>query len=253
MSAGFPTLPRPGMNTPPPSDWLRLVARQLFEEVNKEHRRGLGAAALRQVEVTATDPATRTATVILGGDVENPIGGVKTLPGYVPRAGDVPWTHQNGSDLLLVGGPGLDLPKLKIRKGAASAITSGDTNTYINFGGTPTVYYDRYGMWNPASPEVVTLPWPGPYYVKYHGHWAEAEGGRRIAEIEDSGGTTRASDRVEWDTGEVANKDVTTNPSVIHAWNAGDWFRVKVFQSSGAGLSILDEPFSNVLEVTYLG
>src|SRR5215213_611140 len=101
MSGGYPTLPAPGQNTPPPTDWLRLLARQLFEEMDNTHRRGLGFTALRQVEVAAIDPATVSATVILAGDVDNPVVGVKTMGFYVPRAGDVAWCWQNGSDLLL--------------------------------------------------------------------------------------------------------------------------------------------------------
>jgi hypothetical protein len=252
VSAGFPTLPRPGQNTPPPTDWLRLVSRQLFEEMHTEHRRGLGFAALRQVEVVAVDPVTTSATVILGGDVDHPIEGVKTLPAYVPRVGDVPWCHQNGSDLLLAGGPGYELPKVEIRKGDTSALNSGE-EAYINFGATPTFYgSDRYGMYEPNDSRFV-FPWPGAYRLEYHAHWAEASSGRRQAQFEDDTGAIRASARIEWDLGSVAMKDPTTNPARTHRFNAGQWVRVKAYQSSGGPLSILDEPFSNVVAITYQG
>jgi hypothetical protein len=256
VSVGLPgNQPRPGADTPPGAEWLQLLARQLFETLDSERRRGLGFTAMRQVEVSAVDVATLTATVILGGDLENPVPMVRPLPGYVPRAGDVAWAWQNGSDLMLIGGPGLELPKVKIRKGATSAITSGDTNAYIDFGAGDPLYYDRYGMWD-ATNQRITFPWPGKYLFRYQAHWDEAPagavGGRRIAEIEDQGGNIRASDRIEWDTGEVAGKDVTTNPESEHVFAAGDWIKVKVFQSSGGPLSILNEPFSNVFSCHYL-
>ena len=224
----------------------------MFEELDNEHRRGLGFAAMRQVEVTATDAVAKTATVILGGDVDNPIDGVRPLPGYVPLAGDVAWCWQNGSDLMLVGGPGLELPKVKVRKGATSAVPSGDTTVYIDFTAAATVYYDRYDMFDPAQPDRIIFRWPGKYLVTYRGRWTESEGGRRIAEIEDSGGAIRDSDRMEWDTTDTSPKDITSRPSYEHVYDAGDWVRVKVFQSSGGPLSIQDEAWSNVIEASYL-
>ena len=250
MTAG---LPGPTPSTPPANDLLRLVARQLFEQINQEHRRGLGFTALRQVEVVAIDPLTASASVVLGGDLDNPIPMVRPLASYVPRVGDVAWAYQNGSDLLLAGGPGLGLPKVEIRKGATSAIPDSDPNVYIDFGTTPTFYGgDRYGMYDAANSRIV-FPWPGSYLLEYHGRWAEAAGGRRIAEIEDQDGNIRASDRTEWDLGETAPKDYTSNPMRVHRFTAGQWVKVKVFQSSGGPLSIQDDPASNVFAVTYQG
>lgn len=252
MTAGFPGLPpRPGDQTAPPAGWLQLIARQLFEEINAEHRRGLGSAAMRQVEVSATDPATLTATVILGGDLDNPIPGVKTMPYYVPRIGDIPWAWQNGSDLMLIGGPGLDLPKVKVRKGGTSGTTDGNFNT-VDFTGGATVYWDRYGMFRPGtSSERIYFPWPGKYAIHYQALWDEGASGRRIAEIVQSDGTTiRGSERNP--STATAADDVTTNVYAEHSFAADDYITVRIFQSGVGALNVLDFPFSNVISARYL-
>jgi hypothetical protein len=234
----------------PHPDLLRLVARQLFEEISQEHRRGLGFAALRRVEISAIDPATQTATVILGGDLENPIPGVKTMPAYVPRVGDVPWAWQNGSDLLLAGGPGLDLPKVKVRKGGTSGTTDGNFNDPVDFGAGALVYYDRYGMFNTGQSTRITFPWPGKYQIRYQALWDEGASGRRIAEILDQDGNVRASSRNPATA--TAADDVTTNPETEHVFAAGNWVTVRIFQSGVGALNVADHPFSNVISAHYL-
>jgi len=151
----------------PSPDLLRLVARQLFEEINAEHRRGLGYASLRQVEVTTVDAANRNATVILGGDVDNPVAGVKSIGSYVPQAGHVAWAWQSGSDLLLAGAVNQDaVPKARLfstrvqSQAPGSAVfdfsaAGGAVSLDANFGGGLT-------MADLAASRIYCR-WPGKY------------------------------------------------------------------------------------------
>ena len=242
----------PGQATPPNADWMRLLARQVVEELSGPRRRGVGPANLRRVEIIAIDPPTETATVVLDGDTDNPIVGVKTMRTYVPLVGDIPWCWQSGSALILAGDPLYILPKVKIRKGNTSAIPN-NTNTIIDFGATPAIAgnSDRYNMFDAGvSQERLTLPWPGMYHVGYQSLWVDAAGGRRIAEVIDNSGNQLASDRTEADPTNV--DEITCNPASLFVGSAGDYIRAQVFQTSGGPLSIQDTQFSNVMWAYYM-
>lgn len=61
------------------------------------------ALRLRQGTVTAAAPASRTATITLGGDTTSPIPGVACMGTYHPVVGDTVWVAVNGTDLLILG------------------------------------------------------------------------------------------------------------------------------------------------------
>jgi hypothetical protein len=210
--------------------------------------------ALRIARVSARDTSLRLLTVELGGDTDNPVSGVRIAnTSYYPRVDDLAVVVQNRSDLYALGAVNAQVGHCRIRKGATSAIASG-VNTILTMG-TAVPEIDTDSLWGAGgSNDRITFPWPGVWSVDYQAYWADAITGRRIVDIVDSNGVLRASERNEVEGSATSNpQEQTCNPHIECYFDAGQYVQAQAFQSSGASLSIQDQPFSNIWTATWRG
>lgn len=208
-------------------------------------------ADMRICRVSARDTTARTITVELGGDTDNPVSGVRIAnTSYYPRINDLAVIVQQRSDLYALGAVNAKVGHVRIRKGATSAIANGVITTLSMAAASPEI--DTDGLWGVGgSTSRITFPWPGIWRVDYQALWVDAATGRRIVEIVDNAGNTRASDRHEVDG--AGAQETTCNPTVECFFSAGNWVEAQAFQSSGGSLSITDTTFSNIWTASWRG
>ncbi len=149
------------------------------------------ASRRRQATIVARDPATRTCSINLAGDTTK-LDGYTCLPSYVPRVGDTVWVDQLGTDYLVIGGQGTELPKAKMK--TTGTQSAGALAKFTQFGGGAggTVVYDTdFDGTNTMASQTndrITIRWPGKYIVGFK-TWVQSNGNleRKITEIQLNG------------------------------------------------------------------
>jgi hypothetical protein len=205
------------------------------------------------LEVTAYDSGNLQATVIRPNEPDPEPVVVELVGGVTPVVGQLAWVETSRAGWVLianhksVGAAAATNPSLYVRKGATSAFNSG-ARTGISFGtAVPIEEVDigYTGNGGTGGNVRVTFEVAGWYLVIFYALWADSAVGRRFVEWQNSSGVVVASTRHEVEG--PAGQEMTTHCVLLKPMAVNEWVEPYGFQSSGAALSIQDQPFSNVI------
>jgi len=138
------------------------------------------------------------------------------------------------------------VPSCSIRSTNASSVADA-TDTYLSLGSGATVEWDTDSMWNPATPDRVTIKTAGIYALDATIAWSANTTGYRDIGISVNG--ILASRVGIPNPGSVVAK---THASCMCKLAPGDYVQIYCYQNSGAALSLYPNSYSPRLAATWL-
>ena len=204
---------------------------------------------LRQGKVITVN-ANRTMDVQIAGDT-NTLPGVKYLSNYAPLPNDQVWLLNLGADLLgigMVAGADRTLSPTASRSTNQTIATSTQTKVIFD-----TVDSDAWNCWDVSpNPTRLTVPITGRYIVTANVAFQAASAGHRAINLYKNNTTELArSDFLPVSNSIDTHTTVTCNSISL---NKGDYIELRVWQSSGSPLDIMDSgDHSPKMSLIYLG
>ncbi len=144
-------------------EYKKLLGQSVQKTTDEQH--GVLYPYWRQAQVVATDPATKTCTIEVGGDTSVDIGGIKAAASYVPHVNDMVWLMQNGSSYFVVAGHvDTKLPACRLYVENEPVTTAGASSVAFDWNGGTAEIETFSGMSDIANDRII-CPWPGIYLV----------------------------------------------------------------------------------------